>query len=451
MKLHSIRLKHANHFADLQANFHYHDQPITLILGDQGVGKTTLLKHCYQALSWFSARLKDARGAGVIMLDQDIMQTRIQSKIDIQVRIPSELGQLPESADVTVQDSSLCRWQLYKTLNANSSGLSKAETAELEQLIELYQQAIKQDPLQGLPVIAYYPAERFVNEVNLLSKNNPMVFHASSAYEQSAISFTTFARFFEWLREVSDVENAQTAQLLQQFLTHAQDKNSSFDLVQAHAQIHSPALTALKTALHTVFPEISDFYLQYHPKLQLMVQYESKTMLYQQLPNTVKNWIALIGDLVRRLCLLNPLSLYPCQEGDGIVLIDHVDAHLDQNLSQVILQRLHQAFPQLQLIVTGNRSELLEDAARYQCLRLEHQTLHPVHSPQTWEAFDHLYTCLGISTDQPEPLESLKPPVPPVDPEQVRQLFQQLTVEQQSALLQQLQVDSDPSNPETSL
>ena len=72
--------------------------PVTLILGDQGSGKTILLRLSYQALTWFSARFRDLRTAGLSMLDQDILQNRLQSKIDIQVRFPDDLGLLPESA-----------------------------------------------------------------------------------------------------------------------------------------------------------------------------------------------------------------------------------------------------------------------------------------------------------------------------------------------------------------
>ncbi len=32
--------------------------PITLILGEQATGKSMLLKHIYNALTWFPARLK---------------------------------------------------------------------------------------------------------------------------------------------------------------------------------------------------------------------------------------------------------------------------------------------------------------------------------------------------------------------------------------------------------
>ena len=321
MKIDAIQLKHTLHFTDLKLKFN--DQPITLIMGDQGTGKTTILKFTYQALTWFAARYKDLRAAGVVMLDQDIMLTRLQSKIDIRVHIPNDIGRLTESSEVPDQALCYCDWQLYKTLNSHGIGSSKAETQQLENVVELYQNAIKHDQLQGLPLIAYYPAERFVNEMNILSKNNPLIFQSAHAYEISAIPFTTFSRFFEWLREVSDIENAQIAQLFQQLLCNPslqKSKEPDFlqHLLHAQKQMHSPHLDALKKALTTVIPALEDLFIQYQPKLQLMVRYQGKSMLYQQLSNSVKNWIALVGDIVRRLCLLNPNSLYPCLEGIGI-------------------------------------------------------------------------------------------------------------------------------------
>ena len=81
MKIQSIHLKHILHFADLKVDFSYHDKPVTLILGDQASGKTSILRFSYQALTWFAARYKDLRSAGVVMLDHDIMLNRLQSKI----------------------------------------------------------------------------------------------------------------------------------------------------------------------------------------------------------------------------------------------------------------------------------------------------------------------------------------------------------------------------------
>ncbi|MEQ4561810.1 MAG: ATP-binding protein, partial [Acinetobacter sp.] len=211
MKLKSIRLKHIGPFQNLDVQFDYAQKPVTLILGEHSSGKTTLLKHLFQALSWFPARFKDARAAGIVMQDQDISFQKTQAKIQLDVQFPAEIGVITESSDVQQYDAHGCTWRLFKTLSASGTGISQVDTQQLEQLVSLYQHAIHQDPLQGLPLIAYYPADRFIHEVNLLSKNIPAVFQPISAYETVTPPYTTFARFFEWLREVSDVENAQAA------------------------------------------------------------------------------------------------------------------------------------------------------------------------------------------------------------------------------------------------
>ncbi len=453
MKIDTLQLKHTLHFADLKLKFN--DQPITLIMGDQGAGKTTILKFTYQALTWFAARYKDLRAAGVVMLDQDIMLTRLQSKIDIRVQIPNDIGRLTESSEVQDQAPCYCDWQLYKTLNSHGIGSSKAETQHLDNVVELYQNAIKHDQLQGLPLIAYYPAERFVNEMNILSKNNPLIFQSAHAYEISAIPFTTFSRFFEWLREVSDIENAQIAQLFQQLLCNPSlQKNKEPDFLQhllhAQKQMHSPHLDALKQALTTVIPALEDLFIQYQPKLQLMVRYQGKSMLYQQLSNSVKNWIALVGDIVRRLCLLNPNSLYPCLEGDGILLIDAIDHQLDQNTAQVILPRLHQAFPRLQIIATGNRSELLEHAAEYQCLKIENKQIFDMQLQPLQDKFDRIYENLVFNDEVMETDRLLEPVLDSITPQSVWQHIQQhLSPEQQNELLGLMNAQDDTSSQQS--
>ncbi|NHC03728.1 AAA family ATPase [Acinetobacter sp. 187] len=471
MKLQSIHLRHAHHFADLNIKFNATQKPISLILGQQSSGKTAILKNIYQALTWFPARFKDNRTAGVVMLDSDIMQHRVQSKIEVQVRFPSEIGSLAESTTSEEKDVSVCAWKLYKTLNSNGVGFSKVDTQQLEQMAKLYNQALAQDPFIGLPMIAYYPTDRFVNEMNLISKNNPGVFQQHSAYELAALPYTTFARFFEWFREVSDIENAQTAQLFQQILqqskqqdaaptdantshntqqdpsaddaseTTFKDSSLSQSLFQAQAQLHTPSLNALKTALNTVFPELSDLYLEYQPKLQLMVVYQAQTMPFSQLSNSIRNWVALVGDIVRRMCLLNPKSLFPCMEGDGILLIDNIDAQLDQDMTQNVLPRLHQAFPNVQIIATGTSEDLLEHATHYQYFRLEHQSLEEIDLEANQMALDDLYQDLMSEVSASE-LEQLTEPQTTLN--KVETLFeqvQQLSDEQQQALLKLMRGD----------
>ena len=459
MHIQAFQLKHTLHFSDIQLQFNYPQCPVTLILGNQGTGKTTLLRFSYQALTWFAARYRDSRAAGLVMQDQDIMQNRLQSKIDIRIGFPEEMGSLPESSQSEPANLQSCSWQIYKTLNSQGLGFSKAETSQLESMLSLYHKARLHDPLLGLPLIAYYPAERFTNEVNLLSKNNPAILQSAHAYEIAAIPFTTFARFFEWFREISDIENAQSAKIMDQILARAlqQPENSRGDelarqIEKAQAHLHAPNLTALKQALSLIMPEVSQIYLKYQPKLQLMVTYQQQTFSFQQLPNSIRNWIALVGDIVRRLCLLNPNSLFPCQEGTGVLLIDAIDHQLDQEMAAVILSRLHQAFPNLQIIATGNRPELLEQAQGFQCLKLENKQLHPIHLESMKTQFDQIYAELELQRNKDLSSEDtlLETVTEPVTLLAVLQMIrEQLNPEQQQELLALLAQEHHPTLPQS--
>ena len=451
MKIQSIQLRHCYHFSALNINFDYAKKPITLILGDQATGKTAIVKNIYHALTWFSARYKDMRSAGVVMADSDIMQHRVQSKIEIQISFPSEIGQLHESTHGQVKDRSVCGWQLYKTLTATGQAHSKVETQALEQLVNLYINATRQDPLLGMPMIAYYPTDRFVTDVNLVSKNNAGIFINHSAYELANIPYTTFSRFFEWLREISDIENAQTAHLFQHMLSEQKNLDAQpqqatgFDLkqklFQSYAQLHAPSMLALKTALKQIFPELTDLYIEYLPKLELMVTYQDQSIPYMQLSHSIKNWIALVGDIVRRLCLLNPNSLYPCIEGDGILLIDNIDAQLDSAMSSTILQRLHQAFPQLQIIATGSQYELLEYAEDYQYFKLAHKTLQEVRVGTSKTALDQIYAQLQPQLPTIESAPLLEPNPANLSVPMIYEKFQNLSLAEQNQLRDLIQGD----------
>ena len=221
---------------------------------------------------------------------------------------------------------------------------------------------------------------------------------------------------------------------------------------KAQAHLHAPNLTALKQALSLIMPEVSQIYLKYQPKLQLMVTYQQQTFSFQQLPNSIRNWIALVGDIVRRLCLLNPNSLFPCQEGTGVLLIDAIDHQLDQEMAAVILSRLHQAFPNLQIIATGNRPELLEQAHAFQCLKLENKQLHPIHLESMKTQFDQIYAELELQRNKdisPEDtlLETVTEPITPLAVLQMIQ--QQLNPEQQQELLALLAQEHHPTLPQS--
>jgi len=454
MQLESVLFKHIGMFRDLTVEFQA-ERPVTLILGDQATGKTTLLKNIYQALTWFSARYKDIRTAGVVISDQDIMLTRLQAKIQMQVRMSTELtGSLAESNSAAETDTQSCVWKLFKTFNSQSVGISQVETQQLDQMVTLYQKTSLQDPLFGLPLIAYYPAERFVHEINLQSKNVPGILQEISAYDLTAIPYTTFARFFEWLREISDVENAHSAHIVRRLMGNDFSQQNQLEILNQlqqelanhPKQLSAPNLYALKKSLHTIFPDLTDLYIQYVPKLQLIVRYHDQLIPFQQLSASLKTWIALVGDITRRMCLLNPHCFDPCLEGEGILLIDQIDHQLDQNNCAEILQRLHQAFPRLQIIASGNRDELLEHAVDYQCLRLDAKEIYEINVEKSQQQLSQLYNELvwteGNNIAQTHNLLETETLISRVD--ELFHQIQELNPQEKNDLLSLLKIDDTP-------
>ncbi|RLL47691.1 hypothetical protein D9K79_05935 [Acinetobacter cumulans] len=132
-------------------------------------------------------------------------------------------------------------------------------------------------------------------------------------------------------------------------------------------------------------------------------------------------------------------------------MIDAIDYQLDGNMATVILERLHQAFPRLQILATGERPELLERASRFQCLKLENKQLYSLH-PEAWQQqFEHIYASLHLE-DHPKtedatplPIEILQPDVNPIQ-SLVNQISEQLNEQQRLELIQRLQFEDDNSN-----
>jgi hypothetical protein len=126
-------------------------------------------------------------------------------------------------------------------------------------------------------------------------------------------------------------------------------------------------------------------------------------------------------------------------------------------MAQAILPRLHQAFPRLQIIASGNRPELLEQAGGFQCLRLENRQLLPFQAAQL-QQFDEIYAQLHLEeTGPPAGAEADMPALrePALDEDAAEsmllQIQQQLNQQQQQQLIRLLNSSDPDSSPNTLL
>jgi len=91
----------------------------------------------------------------------------------------------------------------------------------------------------------------------------------------------------------------------------------------------------------------------------MTVEKNGETLNVLQLSQGEKSLMALVGDIARRLAMMNPTLENPLY-GQGVVLIDEVDMHLHPSWQRGIIDRLTTTFPHCQFILTTH-SPLLDD------------------------------------------------------------------------------------------
>lgn len=97
---------------------------------------------------------------------------------------------------------------------------------------------------------------------------------------------------------------------------------------------------------------------------QLVIQFaDGKLRTFDQLPDGQRSIIAIVGDLARRAVLANPSADDPVAEATGVVLIDEIDLHLHPRWQRRIMEDLRRVFPKIQFIATTH-SPIIISAAK---------------------------------------------------------------------------------------
>lgn len=132
------------------------------------------------------------------------------------------------------------------------------------------------------------------------------------------------------------------------------------------AQHRSPELNAFNRVLGAFLEGFSDVAVEERstqrtrrrgegeaprPSYDLWVSKAGQPLVLQQLSDGERAFLAMLGDLVRRLALANPELEDPLQ-GHGVVLIDELELHLHPRWQREVVDKLRTNFPNIQFIVT---------------------------------------------------------------------------------------------------
>lgn len=323
MRVQTLKLINFRGISELFVDF---TQRTTAFVGINGVGKSAILEALAIALSQLTWRVNgNSQKARPIALDD--------------IRHGAEFSRI----EVTVQ---LCgrevRWALAKN---KRQGLYKdtLRKSDLDGLNEAVKQldaewehveCDRQDPYD-LPLAVYYDVNRAVLDIPMRVREQL----SNKPYEvyQDALDHggADFKRFFIWFRNREDYENEQR---------------------RDNPQFRDRSLEAVRAAVE-VFTRFSDLRIRRNP-LRMTVVKQTQEFNVAQLSDGERNMLALIGDLARRLSILNP-SLPNPNDGAGIVLIDEIDLHLHPRWQREVVAKLESTFPNCQFVISTHSPQVL--------------------------------------------------------------------------------------------
>ncbi|MFC4995656.1 AAA family ATPase [Rubritalea tangerina] len=111
----------------------------------------------------------------------------------------------------------------------------------------------------------------------------------------------------------------------------------------------------------------------------MLVDKEGQELDVRQLSQGEKSLMALVGDISRRLAMMNP-SLENPLHGNGIILIDEVDMHLHPRWQRKIVTNLRRAFPKCQFILTTHSPLVISDPKNVNTLMLDNGEMRHVEN-----------------------------------------------------------------------
>ncbi|CAN1213236.1 AAA family ATPase [Tumidithrix helvetica PCC 7403] len=366
---------------------------ITIFVGNNGTGKTSILRALATSLSWFLARLRAEKGSGNPIPEDAIFNAANACAIQIDVydaHQPSTYLQLNGIGDSF-------EWILAKARQGRTSEYT-SHLNDCTRLANYYRNAITHDDQTSLPLIAFYPVERSVLDIPLKIKTKH-TFLQLDGYDNSLVQGIDFRRFFEWFREREDTENESgiSEDVLNQLKSLARINHEVWHLLNdLNASAKDRQLTAVRTAISRFMPQMDNLRVRRKPRLHMAIDKNGETLNVAQLSQGEKSLMALVGDIARRLAMLNP-SLDNPLTGHGIVLIDEVDLHLHPSWQRNLCDRLTETFPNCQFVLTTHSPLVISDCKDVLVYTLTNGELQELPSQYGQDANTVLLDVMDIS------------------------------------------------------
>lgn len=346
MKLNVITLKNYRCFEELTLSL---NDSLTLIVGKNGVGKSTILDGIAIAVSTFLSGIEGGISRNIQKEDARYHFYEMEGIVDPQHQFPVVIKGIGECNGKTG-----IKW--VRTLNSAGGKTTVKDAHELIDIAEAMQKKVMEGDLEViLPILSYYGTGRlYAQKKEKRDLKNLQKFNRQVGYVDCMAAESNEKMMLNWFEKM-------TMKSLQ-----VQQKTGMLKKI--------PQLQAVESAICQSFKRISgaeevslSFDLDTH---RIILEYTEKDgakcrFALNEMSDGYKNTLSMIGDIAYRMAVLNPqLGENLLVVTPGIVLIDEIDLHLHPEWQQTILSDLQSIFPKVQFVVTSHAPAIINSVKR---------------------------------------------------------------------------------------
>lgn len=329
------RLSVANLRAFEQAQFDF-DPTFTLLVGVNGVGKTTVLEALRIGLSRLLPQFTASKSRPDAFSADDIQVGEFALTVDLDLTINDQAHSVlihkPRYQSVPFKDG-VVREQTLATPDRVSVKPDFGKAAK----------ALKTAKTQ--PVAVYFATRRSLVSDELLKSGKASGGQASAFADALVARPLRLAEFALWM--------------------HAQKVLSR---EQPRLGLH---LEALQLAAKRFLPNCSQLWAEVDEKPRLMITKGDVDLDLRQLSDGERSLLALVLDIARRLSQANPGLDDPVRDGTGVVLIDELDMHLHPLWQRQVMSLLTGTFPNCQFVATTHSPQIIGETEPQRLILLQ--------------------------------------------------------------------------------
>lgn len=375
MQLHEIKIRNFKQFEDIRIEF---SDQFNLIVGDNGVGKTSVLEAILVALGGF---LSGIDGVKSMHFTRDEIRRKSISYGDASIETEYELP-IEVVSDLSVEGRSFVFSRQKRKVASARSTIEPRD-------ITHYAASMIKDLDKIMPVISYQGILRVGSQIKE-KWNDP--------FDKKSVRMNGY---IDCLNSASDMK----------MITNWCRRMDHISLQRGAVVTEYRAVTnAVGAFMKKMFDSGETVQIYYDASEgEIVYKKDGQVLPLRMLSSGFRTLVGMVMNIAYRMAVLNPfLRQAITTQTDGIVLIDELDMHLHPKWQWRVVSALKETFPRVQFIVTTHSPQIISSMSETdKIISLSGQEQNSntpcyLDAPKGWLVGDILQEKMGTSNRTPE-------------------------------------------------